>query len=427
MIRALAGIIEWEDSTPDRRRRFVIGWPTRHVMALGSAAFIGGAAILASGGSRGGQTSSTTGVPGTPTIDVIVDDTSTWRVTFSAFNGQGSDTQDSIAVTVLRSGAADTLFHAVSGTQITDTISDNTDLKADTIYRVLGRQKGASGGWSDADTVTVVNNLGGEVFFACQWPTTGTAATTIRECGDNDWSTTDFVNNSNTFEVVAATGLSFPTDNALAVSAAVTASARMWITKAQGYVDSMAVGDTISRRFYFRVALPDSSTETGLHATHDGVTGTNEDHNTSIEQQFGGVADGRWLLHILTGPSGASRVHITPTGGRTLKKDSTYIYRDFVVRDGATTAVYKVQIYNADGSLLYDVDDFATNYGTGTNLSTGVSTTFGATNGVNGYQQFQVGINGIDPGQTGVAYYYGAFAICSGPCSVTYVDGEGGT
>jgi hypothetical protein len=106
------------------------------------------------------------GPPATPVVLVTVVDTSTWHVTFSAFSGDGADTQDSIAVTVLRSGSADTLFHAVSGVQLVDTVSDNTDLKADTTYRVLGRQKGVEGDWSDADTVDE-NGIYSEGEFFC--------------------------------------------------------------------------------------------------------------------------------------------------------------------------------------------------------------------------------------------------------------------
>jgi hypothetical protein len=175
----------WEVVHPDGSREVeettgheVVKWGGRlgiTAAALGALAFMGpgvgiglGGMLSRAGGSTGGTPA--VGQPNAPTIDVAVTDTSTWRVTFSAFVGSGADTQDSISVTVLRSGAADTLFHAKSGVQTADTISDNADLKADTTYRVLGRQKGASGGWSNADTLTVVNDVWDSNIFCATGP-----------------------------------------------------------------------------------------------------------------------------------------------------------------------------------------------------------------------------------------------------------------
>ena len=153
----LRGLVEWESD----ERSVTIGSPgslamlTVAAMSLGYAYVVVGGVTSSGGGQSGG---SIAGTPGTPTITASNPDTSTFIVTFTtAFQPNGGDTQDSISVTVLRSGAADTLFHAKSGVQSADTVSDNADLKADTTYRILGRQKGTDGGWSVADTISIIN------------------------------------------------------------------------------------------------------------------------------------------------------------------------------------------------------------------------------------------------------------------------------
>lgn len=413
----------WGSNVPE----VAVGGSLAILGTLGVLSFWGAGVGLGGGRVGTGTTSSFSySAPNAPTVDAQFIDSSTVKVILSAFVGSGDATHDSTHIQIDRVGGnfSSPLVDSISGAVLIDTLQSNANLKFDTTYIVRARVKANpnKGGWSAYDSVTYVNTSQ-NVFFACQWPTTGSTSAAVQDCGTNDWSNTSYVNASSTFTVVASTGLDFPTTNVLSVSSANTASASLWMTKAQGYVDTMVVGDTISRRFYFRVAMPDGA-DPNYHATHDGVTGSNEDHNTSIEQNDG---TGIWTLEVLHGPSGAGRVHIMLTGSRTLNKNTTYIYRDWVVRDASTTSILKIQLFTSSGSLLYDVSDFAANYGNGTNLSTGISATYGASNGADGYRQFQLGINGSSPGASGVAYYYGAFAVCSGLCNPTYVSGEGGT
>jgi len=126
-----------------------------------------GAAVLSTATKTAGTTTtSAPGAPNTPTIAVTVVDTSTWWVDFSAFVGSGSDTQDSIHVQVDRVGGnfSSPLTDVKSGVQTRDTLSDNSDWKADSTYIVRGRQKGVAGGWSAYDSVTVVNTVDVAVF-----------------------------------------------------------------------------------------------------------------------------------------------------------------------------------------------------------------------------------------------------------------------
>lgn len=156
---------------------------------------IGGAAKFASslrenvgptqpGWPSGGQPTTTPAAqkPNTPAIGVTVVDSSTLYVDFPAFVGSQGDTQDSIAVTVLRLATADTLFHAKSGVQSRDTVSDNTDLSLNDTVRVLGRQKGTNGGWSDADTAQTIITL-----FAANAP--GGSVAIVLDCDfDGTWA-----------------------------------------------------------------------------------------------------------------------------------------------------------------------------------------------------------------------------------------------
>lgn len=161
--RWLAGLIEWEDSTPERRRRFTVGSPT--VVALGAAAFMGmsGLAMLSNAGRAGGSTASgALSAPNAPTINtVFVVDTSTWHVTVSAFVGSGSDAQDSLQIQVDTTGGSfsSPRTDVVSQTaNLTDTLSDNTDWNHNGVYivraRVFGTLSDLWSNWSSNASVT---------------------------------------------------------------------------------------------------------------------------------------------------------------------------------------------------------------------------------------------------------------------------------
>lgn len=183
----------WMETLPDRLGESQTGqlvkWGAPYAaMVLTSVYFLTGGLATFGGQAVGSTGAATPGAPNTPTISVAVDDTSTWRVPFSAFVGSGSDTQDSISVTVLRTGTSDTLIHLVSATQTVDTISGvtaNDSLKADSVYEVFGRQKGTSGGWSAYDSAQVTNTVSAfPTAYSCSRSLLSTNPTGVLLCWD---------------------------------------------------------------------------------------------------------------------------------------------------------------------------------------------------------------------------------------------------
>lgn len=148
-----SGLVEWEG---DGGRLVVGGAGPLAILTAGglALAFWGGGIGLGLAGGKvsgaAGGGSVAVGPPNAPTHTVVVIDTSTVYSLGSVFVGSGADTQDSIrfAVTRLAADTTSILTQTYGGAQQRDTISDNTNLKADTTYRGWLKYKGASGGWS---------------------------------------------------------------------------------------------------------------------------------------------------------------------------------------------------------------------------------------------------------------------------------------
>ena len=138
-------------------------------LTIGAVAFLGGGGALGLA-IMGGRTASGTtsafqyGAPNTPTGSVVVIDTSTVYFLASAFVGSGDDTQDSVRFAITRLAADTTAILTEVKTATTtnnrDTISDNTNLKADTTYKGYFKRSGVNGNWSAWSAPdTFVNNL----------------------------------------------------------------------------------------------------------------------------------------------------------------------------------------------------------------------------------------------------------------------------
>lgn len=391
--RALHGIIEWEGE----RGRLTVGSPAG-LAVLGSIgvlslAFLGGIGGGIAGG-LGGVSGDTSpfeyGAPNAPEgMDVIVDDTSTWRVTFPAFSGSGDDTQDSISVTVLRSGAADTLFHAVSETQSADTISDNTDLKADTTYRVLGRHHGANGGWSNADTLSVLNSVGVVDWF-CDWRhDTGTGDNAVRgtasvngsagldECfGFRTAAPPGPLNVVAKGDATGCTGWPSGVTNVLQVDV-VTDDGQLVVTDT--VIDAPAVGEVYFHRQYF---CTDAAVGASVnkHFTH---TGSNEPAN-DCSGNASGCYSGRWFFWTppaiqadstfemrvgsMVNGSGLGRgVGLFSWGGDGATEwhtHTTYVLEFRIDRFHTDSVLYSTRVTDTDGNVVADAEDFLCASGT---------------------------------------------------------------
>lgn len=145
----------------------VLGSTAIGTIAVLACSFHGGLiGILTSGG--GGTTvsgpapPSVYDAPATPSITVLVPlDTSTVRVTISAFNGDQDDTQDSLQVQLDTTGggfSSPLLDSATAGSQSVDTLQDNAVLAESAVYDVRVRYHGTNGGWSAWSSAVAYTN-----------------------------------------------------------------------------------------------------------------------------------------------------------------------------------------------------------------------------------------------------------------------------
>lgn len=132
----------------------------------GALSFFGGATGLMSGGlgQIGNSGSATPTAPVVSGLAAIVVDTSTTRATYTV-TAAGGSTHDSTRLVITRLTAADTLIDSIYGGAVLDkTVASNTNLKADTTYRLFVRARATNGaGWGASVVDTFVNT-------ASAWP-----------------------------------------------------------------------------------------------------------------------------------------------------------------------------------------------------------------------------------------------------------------
>ena len=313
-----------------------------------------------------GTPSTPIGPPGTPTVSVTVSDTSTWYVTFSSFiQGEGGDTQDSIQSQVDRLGGnfSSPLTDVKAGVQIRDTLSDNTDWKADSTYVLRGRQKGASGGWSAWSAPdTFVNTTGPEIYASVDW--SDELGTTTHAVMDSS-GTTPFPYRAGqigcgTFEVipVSGSGLAFPTTNMLrqeAYNPSCGGVSGGWgelifsgpSDGAHAAIPKMEVGDTVVFRYY-----------RALHAISF-LTGATTYHGDSFTTNSTGLAYYSYVspFHIVLVAAGGHDFY--QSAGPTLAQDTVYRIEHLWTRTASDSVMARTRIYKAsDESLVADEDDF---------------------------------------------------------------------
>lgn len=181
------------------------------------------------------------------------------------------------------------------------------------------------------------------------------------------------------------------------------------------------VGESLYYRWYMAVTVPDRiSSSPGGHPIQDGQTGaeTNWSLNTLIYQ------NGTWQPDFGT----AYGADIWPNNrwqAPVLQKNTVYRFELRIHRlaDGFNM---HARIFDADGTLLYDDDDFVNRDGSATLADEYVL----PWHNVNNLSGFQIGTNGprnnwgpLQQG-VGVSYYYqGAIAICTGNWCGPYTGG----
>jgi hypothetical protein len=191
---------------------------------------------------------------------------------------------------------------------------------------------------------------GGSLAFASEWAnSTGAGETAVRD--GTKWDVYNNYATANLLEVIASTGLDFPTTNCLRVNFNLENAGDVRIWNKWAYPAS--TGDGIYHRIYFRNAISDSF----------GTQSTGNVHQ--LEPSSG--AGVPWGLKFGTNGSGGYEVFwylagVTPNStfslNGTLDKNVTYRIEWAFVRKSNGFFTPLIRIYNASNVLVYDTDDF---------------------------------------------------------------------
>lgn len=367
------------------------------------------------------------GAPNAPSTSVFVSDTSTWIVSGGSFVGSGDDTHDSTNIQVLRV-AGDTLTEVTIGAQTTDTLSDNTDWKADSTYVVRMRYKGAaakSATWSTYDSATVVNATI-SVLQHTDWSTgTGTAAGVLRDTAKAvPWTDTKDNDGGTVVVTAASTGLTWPASmtNVLQIWALAAGTPIQGVRNVDRY-DVPAIGESRFHRWFFANTTPDSYTgDYSIHPLQDGTAGGIQ-RNWLFREERSAGQPGKWTPEFAIDEGAPTPTYQLKSGGNTvwLDKDVVYRFEVEIQRVSSTAFIPQVWIYSVADALLYGPSNWVLQGGS-TTLADEPEHPF---NALADASSMQLGSNGWsgDPAADFVAYYYGGWAVCLTLCGQYPIDG----
>lgn len=218
-------------------------------------------------------------------------------------------------------------------------------------------------------------------------------------------------------EVVASTGLDFPSTNVCRFDANYSNSG---FCLTQVDLTALAVGVTRYHRLYVRMTFPDELVGNGDHPWQDGnAVG---DSNYLLGVGYGSADspthDGDWMLSVIIIEDLGSIICVGPW----LAKGTTYRVEWAVERIDTSTYNFDIRVYDTAGVLLYGSSDFAPQFGGGTLASRGPYT-FKAAQEASPGDFFNCGTNDFETAgndwwnaapYSGVfAYgYQGCFAVC---------------
>ena len=396
------------------------------IVSLTALSFYGVGLGLGLGGGTGVATGSgggfSYGAPNTPTGSVVVIDTSNVYFVASAFAGSGNDTQDSVRFAITRLGADTTSIltevKTATTTNARDTIVDNTNLKADTIYRGWFKYSAANGKWSRWSAPdTFVNSALVEnpaIDRAYDWATaTGRTNNAVLDGGQ--LSFTGYLDSIGTHmgvwpraDSLPSAPSSWPTNMVRHLHGG-TSFAKLIDTEA---LTVPAVGDSV----YYRVLFHWSWT--------CGSVGTDHGFQSNIgdlNQYFHRICETSTTMHVGLGANDF-------TDGNSYTKEITsagYYRIEWGFKRTSSTAVkvLGVWIYNdATGALLYDWDDFR-HRGNNNVLSADNPTITPSTMNAM-FAEYLMGSS--QSGGTGICCeWFGGFAHASNAPVGPYVAGEG--
>jgi hypothetical protein len=276
-------------------------------------------------------------------------------------------------------------------------------------------------------TQTATVQFGTVVQPAFEFVSDWSAATGLSEAALRDtartpsWTTYD---NDGLTEIIAATGLDFPTTNVLRVTTSWNGSGSsgsiIRLDESAAVIPVPAVDESIYYRWYFRAAVPSEVSTWGTpHPIQDGFN----------------AADANWEFGARRTGSGLWKPRFNCTGNAwpndswiltsDLSTNETYRFEMKLTRTASGTFTMDARIFDDTGSLLYDASDF-NNSNASANLSSAPTMTIKNAAELAG---LNCGSNGAFQGTTSgdhpfVYCYQGGFAVSVADWCGPYVSGE---
>jgi hypothetical protein len=211
--------------------------------------------------------------------------------------------------------------------------------------------------------VTVTGASGVAALFSSAWTTgTGLSEAALRDTSAAvPWTSYD---NDGLTEIIAATGLDFPTTNVLEVTTSWNGSGSSGsIVRLASTIAVPGVGDSLYYRWYWRAAVPSAVSTWGTpHPIQDGFSAATANWEFGVRRTGSGLYKPRFNLTANAWPNDS---WISDTD---LSTDATYRFEMRLHRTGTTTCTIEARVYNAAGTLILDNGDFF-NSNTTANLS----------------------------------------------------------
>jgi hypothetical protein len=259
--------------------------------------------------------------------------------------------------------------------------------------------------------------------FVSDWGTaTGLTEAALRDTGRTpSWTTYD---PDGLTEIIAATGLDFPSANVLRVTTSWNGSGSsgsiIRLDESTGVIPVPAVNDSLYYRWYFRAAVPSAVSTWGTpHPIQDGFNAAD------ANWEFGARRTGAGLWKPRFNASGTAWPNDSWILDTNLSTDTTYRFEMKLTRTATGLFTMDARVYNSAGTLLSDGSNFL-NSNSSASLTSAPSLTiknaaeFGGLNsGSNG--AFQGTTSGDHPF---VFCYQGGFAVSAADWCGPYVSGE---
>jgi hypothetical protein len=253
-----------------------------------------------------------------------------------------------------------------------------------------------------------------EVLFFSDWRTArGNSLQAVTDGGKWTFVSAEY---DQTMNIIASTGLDFPTANVYHVL--MTASRSGWSELRHTALPVPAAGQSRYYRWYMRISMPDGLVDDQTHPIQDNYL---ENWGFIVYNGGGGagVPNGMWRPEFWSLNSGWPHDRWR---GPNLQKNQTYRIEMHIDRTGTTTYRMHVRIYNSANALVADDSAIRDNANQGL-LSAAPTLTLGNVNALNGITAGNNGIGNNAPFPFTYGYQ-GGFAVCAdtwcGPYSGTF-------